>query len=184
MRCVVEFSLQLLTRAAHPIGLRFVGIFGIGIAALNHETRNDAMKDRSVVKAGLGQFNEVFDVLGSLVGEKGDFHVAELRLNDGFRSRSRSVTRGEQGGCPEEPRSAQDQTDCNTDDRPSLHHFLLLSQIDSSRGFIIPRLNGHQDRARCNACFAADCSASFLLRPVPLPTTSPLTVTSTSKSLS
>src|SRR5690242_20056659 len=81
-RSVVECSRLHLPRAADAIGVRVGGNYGSGIAALDQEGRKDGMKDRSVVKAGLGHVDEVCDGRENLVGEEGDVRVAELRLND------------------------------------------------------------------------------------------------------
>ena len=60
-----------------------MGSLVIGIAALDHETFDDAMKTSAVIKAGLGQLFEIGDRLGRGIGPKLDDHVAFGRLDDG-----------------------------------------------------------------------------------------------------
>ena len=54
VRLAVELGLDLVPRPAHAMR-RTVRILAVGIAALDHETGNDAMKGRAVIEAFLGQ---------------------------------------------------------------------------------------------------------------------------------
>src|SRR6059036_2169160 len=65
----VELRLELLARAAHPVLALFVGVLRVGVPALNHEPRDDAVKERLVVEARLRQRDEVFDMLGAKSGK-------------------------------------------------------------------------------------------------------------------
>src|SRR6478735_937117 len=62
-------------------------VFCVWIASLNHEARDDSMKNRPVVKPCLGQLDEVLHMLRSEVGEEFHLHFTKSGLDDGFRSR-------------------------------------------------------------------------------------------------
>src|SRR5437899_10896010 len=78
----VELRLELVARAAHPVLALFVGVFRVGVPALNHEPRDDAVKERLVVEARLRQRDEVFDMLGGQVWKELDLYLAEFGLDD------------------------------------------------------------------------------------------------------
>src|SRR5689334_18352702 len=95
VRRITELRLQqnwiafIIFWTALPERLFSERVFGIRITALNHEARNHAMKDGPIVKAGLRQLDKIVDVFGCEIGIKSHFHVAKLRLDDGFRTRVR-----------------------------------------------------------------------------------------------
>ena len=64
VRLVVELRFDLMTRAARAPKMLLGVVFGIGIAALNHEAFDDAVKRRAVIKAGLRELLEIFDMFG------------------------------------------------------------------------------------------------------------------------
>ena len=84
MRNVVELSLESLARPPLAVGLRLIQIFGVGIAALDHEPWNHPMKDRAVIEAGFRQRDEIFNMLGGLLREEDDVHVAKLCFDNGL----------------------------------------------------------------------------------------------------
>lgn len=59
MLAIVELGIDRPARAAHP--------GPCGVAALNHESFNHAMKDRAVVKFAVGEVLEISDMIGSLI---------------------------------------------------------------------------------------------------------------------
>jgi len=56
--------------------MSFIGILGEGIAALDHEAFDDAMKRSAVVEAFLGQFGKVFHGLGGDIVPEFDDQIA------------------------------------------------------------------------------------------------------------
>ena len=53
----------------------------VGVAALNHEVLDDAVKDHTIIEALLGQVDEVLDRLRRLIAEKVDDDIAVVRVN-------------------------------------------------------------------------------------------------------
>ena len=76
---VVELGIDRVTGATRAM-LGTILAFGIGIAALDHESRNDAMESRAVVKPFAGQFFKVVHMAGRLVRKKFEFNVAMYGL--------------------------------------------------------------------------------------------------------
>src|SRR5262245_17031686 len=117
-----------------------------------------------------------------LVREKHDFHVSKFGLDHRFRRLSGSAFGSMQHHCAGKAGGHRQQADPEPETELSSRH--TCPPYESTCGDILPCPTGLHGRPSCSACFAADCSASFSLRPVPRPTTSPLTVTSTSNILS
>ena len=76
-----ELALDAVTGAAHAVA--------VGAAALDHEAGDDAVEDQSVIKAGVGQGDEVVHALGRDVGIQlagDDAAVLHLDGDDGIVS--------------------------------------------------------------------------------------------------
>src|SRR5262245_4883224 len=74
MLLLVELRLDLVTGTA--------GAVALGIAALDHEARLDAMEGESVVEALVGEGDEVLDGLGRIVGKELDLDDTALLHSD------------------------------------------------------------------------------------------------------
>ncbi len=73
---VVELGLDGVAGAACAPMTFLAGVLGERIAALNHETLDDAVETGAVVKSFLGQCLEIFDGLGRDVGPELNDHLA------------------------------------------------------------------------------------------------------------
>ena len=60
---------------------RPAGAVPIGIPALSHETLDDAMEGQSLVKAGIGQMEEIGNRIGSLLEEQLHLHRSLMGLD-------------------------------------------------------------------------------------------------------
>ena len=84
VRFLIKLCLNLVARSAGappPFG---AGIFGQRIAALNHETFDDAMKGRAIIKALARQLFEILDGIGRHVRPECHHHFALSSFNDGY----------------------------------------------------------------------------------------------------
>src|SRR5579859_7737898 len=64
VRMVVQFGLDGIARTAGAPGAFLAGVFGQGIAALDHKTLDDAVKAGAVVKALARKFLEIVHGVG------------------------------------------------------------------------------------------------------------------------
>src|SRR4051812_32564018 len=91
MRSIAEFRFHrdrlpiFVLGSALTIRLLLQGILSVGIAALNHEARNDSMKDSPVIEPFFRQLDEIFNMLGSHIRIKLYLDVAEFRFDNGPR---------------------------------------------------------------------------------------------------
>src|SRR5208283_3463196 len=76
VRAVIELGLDLVAWPARAPQILLARIFRERIAALNHETFDDAVKTGAVIKAFLGERFEIFDGLGRDLGPEFDDHFA------------------------------------------------------------------------------------------------------------
>ena len=84
MRCVVKLGVDLVPRITGS-GMTKSTVSRVWAAALNHESRNDAVKLKAIVIAFGREFLKVCDVIGGFVREKPKDHVAPIGLhNDDF----------------------------------------------------------------------------------------------------
>ena len=83
MRTVVEFGFDAMRGATHAVFGLVLLVFGVGIAPLNHEVRDDAMKDRLVIKPGLGERDKILHVLRRFIRQEAHLDAAEFRVNNG-----------------------------------------------------------------------------------------------------
>src|SRR4030095_12968601 len=74
VRMIVKLGFDPVTSRALPVTAFLRRVFGVGIAALNHEPLHDAMKNRAVVKTGSRQFLEVRDRFRRSVSPKLHHH--------------------------------------------------------------------------------------------------------------
>ena len=80
----IEFCLDGVARTALPPGVLGGFIFGVRVAALDHEAFDDAVKTGAVVKAFLGELLEVFDMARREVRVKLQHHGAFAGFDDGY----------------------------------------------------------------------------------------------------
>ena len=80
---VVEFRLDLVAGAAGAPQILFGIVFRVGVAPLNHEILDDAMKAGAVVKALPGELLEIFDVAGRNIRPEFDNHFACAGVKNG-----------------------------------------------------------------------------------------------------
>src|SRR5438309_10665716 len=73
---IVELGLDIVTRSALAVAVFFCRVFRIRIAALDHESFDDPVENRPVVKALACEFLEVFDRVRCCIGPKLYHHVA------------------------------------------------------------------------------------------------------------
>src|SRR5688500_5279493 len=108
MRVLIGFTLDLPARAARSD--RTLGVLptlGIGVAALDDEIGNDAMKTRPVVEPAVGELLEVGDrvrgVLVERLGDEGAFGGNQRCSRRGFVGavRTENLARGSQKGSKE-----------------------------------------------------------------------------------
>ena len=78
---IVEFGLDLVTRSALAVAFLFRWIFRIWVAALDHESFDDAVKNSPVVKSGARELLEVLNRIRRGVGPKLHDHFAFARFN-------------------------------------------------------------------------------------------------------
>lgn len=83
VRLFVKFGFNLIAGAAGSGHSGFT-LFGVGAAALDHESLDDAMKGRAVVEAFFGELLEVFDRIGCDVRPEGKGQVSVGGLDDGL----------------------------------------------------------------------------------------------------
>ena len=81
----VELGLHLVAGVAGA-GHSTCALFGVGAAALDHKTLDDAVKRGAIVEFLVGEFLEVFDRLWRDVGPEGEGHFAEGGLDDSLFS--------------------------------------------------------------------------------------------------
>ena len=81
-----NLGIQRITGAALAQWLALLGILGVRVTSLDHETRNNPVKQQIVVKALIGQLNEVGFVLRSTVVQL-YLHIAVFRLYKRIGSR-------------------------------------------------------------------------------------------------
>ena len=62
---ISDFSGDGVARTTRAVGTAIVGIFTFGIAALDHEVRDDAVEGGAIVKSIFDQLFEIFGVLGA-----------------------------------------------------------------------------------------------------------------------
>ena len=62
---IADFRGDGVTRAASAVGATIVGVFTFGIATLDHESWDDAVKGGAVVKSVFDEFFKVFAVFGA-----------------------------------------------------------------------------------------------------------------------
>ena len=79
---LVEFVGERIARAAGAV-IGPVGVFGIRIAALDHEILDDAVETGSVVEFRVGELEEVLDRDRGGISIELDGDVAEARVKDG-----------------------------------------------------------------------------------------------------
>src|SRR5439155_13931092 len=83
MWVIVEFSFDFVAGSALSKAVLFRWIFRIRIAALNHESLDDAMKSCAVVKSRAGKFLKIFYCFRSGIGPKFDDHFAFVGFDHG-----------------------------------------------------------------------------------------------------
>ena len=82
MGMIVEFGFDLVTRAARTVATFLRRILGKWIAALDHESTDDAMENGAIVEIGAGQLLEILDRLGSGVVPELNDHFSFTRFDD------------------------------------------------------------------------------------------------------
>jgi hypothetical protein len=85
MRTVVEFSFDAVAGATLAVAGFILLVFRVWIAPANHKGRNDAMKDRLVIKSRLGKLNKIFYVLWRFLGKEANLNAAKFGVNNGPR---------------------------------------------------------------------------------------------------
>src|SRR5215831_405385 len=85
VRTVVEFSVDAVAGTTLAIAGFILRVFRIGIAPPNHKGRNDAMKDRLVVKSSFGKLHKIFHVLRRFLRKEANLHAAKFGVNNGPR---------------------------------------------------------------------------------------------------
>src|SRR5262245_24106489 len=76
MLLVVKFSVDLVPRVACAVFVLLRDVFGLGIASLNHETFDDAMKGSAVIESLARQLLEVFHRFWRHIGPELGHHFA------------------------------------------------------------------------------------------------------------
>src|SRR5438105_5675286 len=70
VRMIIDLGFDFVTRAARAVAILFGRVLGIRIAALDHESFNDPVKNCSVVKSGARELLEILDRVWRGVGPK------------------------------------------------------------------------------------------------------------------
>ena len=83
MMALIEFCFHIMVGAAASPHRFLAGVLAERIAALNHETLDDAMKSGAIVETIFRQLDEVGDRVRRDVGPEFDHHLAGGRFNDG-----------------------------------------------------------------------------------------------------
>ena len=80
---IVELGIDVVTGSALPVAILFCRIFRIRIAALDHESFDDPVENRAVIKSLARQFLEILDRLWRGIRPKLHHHIAFARLYHG-----------------------------------------------------------------------------------------------------
>jgi len=100
VRAIIEFRLDLVSRIARSPEMLGGNVFCVRIPTLNHETFDDAVKCRAIIKALAGELLEILDCLWGNVRPEGDDHFAFGGFDNGnFGVRTHAVRfrRADQG---------------------------------------------------------------------------------------
>src|SRR5512135_1542272 len=84
MGFIVELSFYGIAGAAHAMR-RLVRVFRVGISTLNHETWDNAMKDRSVIKSFSCKFDKVIHMPRRSLGKEFELDIPEFCFDNRFR---------------------------------------------------------------------------------------------------
>ena len=83
MRMIIEFGFDLVTGTAGTVTIFLRRVFRVRIAALNHESFHDPVKNRSNIKSGASQLLKILDRVRRGVRPKLDHHVSFAGFNNG-----------------------------------------------------------------------------------------------------
>ncbi len=81
MGVTIEFSLQAVSWSACAV-LALVLTFRIGIAALDHETGDDSVKNGLIIEIFFCQLNKIVDMFWGIFWEKTQGDIPEFCMND------------------------------------------------------------------------------------------------------
>ena len=82
MRTIVKLGLDGISGPTRTIPCGIFFVLGKWISALDHKPRNHPVKDRTVVKPGLGQLDEAFDVFWGFVWKEREFNGTEFGVDN------------------------------------------------------------------------------------------------------